>query len=135
MKINILKNMFYLIAVAYVFLGTFFLDWSFRMVPFSKNASWYDIFVAVTIDTCFIAIGALLYIATFLAVRKKKIASILYNLSFWLGITVFCIVTILTMTLVIFVKVSSYHIGDVIMYGLLYVPFLFVYWSRKRLEK
>lgn len=135
MKMRILKNIFYLVAMAYVFLGIFFLDWSFRMVPFSKDAPWYDILMAGAINTSFIAVGILLYIATFLAIRKKKIAIILYDLSFWIGIMVLSTVTVLLTTLVILGKIPSYHMGDAIMYCLLYVPFIFVYLNRKRLEK
>lgn len=133
MKTFILKNLFYLIALGYVFLGVFFLDWSFRMVPFNKDASWYDISVAVIINTSFIVVGALLYIATFLAVRMRKTASILYNLSFWTGVVVLSIVAVLLIALVIFGKASSAHIGDTIMYCLLYIPLIVVYLNRKKL--
>jgi len=130
-----LKHIFYLVALAYVFLGIFFLDWSFRMVPFSKDAPWYDIIMATTVNTSFVAIGILLYIATFLAVRKKKIASILYDLSFWIGITVLGVATVLLTALVMFANIPSSHIGDVVMYYLLYAPFILVYLNRKRLEQ
>ena len=135
MKTSIFKNLFYLIALGYVFLGVFFLDWSFRMVPFGKDAFWYDILVTVIIDICFILLGVLLYIATFLAVRMRKTASIIYDLSFWIGAVVLGVVTILLIALIMFSKASSSHIGDIIMYCLLYVPFVFVYLSRKKLVR
>jgi magnesium-transporting ATPase (P-type) len=135
MKTTIFKNLFYLIALGYVFLGVFFLDWSLRMVPFGKDALWYDIVVTVVINICFIAIGVLLYIATFLAVRMRKIASIIYDLSFWIGVTVFSMVAVLLMTLVVFHKATPDHIGDIVMYCLLYVPFMLVYLNRKKMEK
>ena len=135
MKTSIFKNLFYLIALGYVFLGVFFLDWSFRMVPFGKDTFWYDILVAVIIDICFIVLGVLLYIATFLAVRMRKTASIIYDLSFWIGVVVLGIVTILLMALIMFGKASSSHVGDIIMYCLLYIPFIVVYLNRKRLAR
>ena len=135
MKTSIFKNLFYLIALGYVFLGVFFLDWSFRMVPFGKDTFWYDILVTVIIDICFIVLGVLLYIATFLAVRMRKTASIIYDLSFWIGVVVLGIVTILLMTLIMFGKALSSHVGDIIMYYLLYIPFVFVYLNRKRLAE
>jgi len=135
MKAKIVKNIFYLVALGYVFLGVFFIDWSFRMVPFSKNTPWYDIFMAVIINACFIMLGILSYIATFLAVREKRTATILYNLSFWIGITGFGVIAFLSTMLVMLGKVSSAYIGDIIMYGLLYIPFIVVYLNRKRLER
>jgi magnesium-transporting ATPase (P-type) len=133
MNTKIAKNIFYSVALGYVFLGVFFIDWSFRMVPFDKNASRYDTFMAIIINAYFIILGIMLYVATFLAVRKKRAASILYNLSFWIGATVLGIITILSIILVMFGRVSSAHIGDVIMYCLLYAPFMLVYLNRKRL--
>ena len=135
MKTYVVKNLFYLTALGYIFLGVCFLDWSFRMVPFGKDAPWYDIFVTIIINNCFIALGALLYIATFLAVRKKKIASIIYRLSFWIGVAVLSIIAILLTILVMLGKASSLHIGDIIMYCALYAPFILVYLNRKWLER
>ena len=133
MSTKIIRNIVYLVALGYVFLGVFFIDWSFRMVPFSKNTPWYDTFIVLIINVCFIMLGTLLYIATFLAVRKKTIATILYDLNFWIGITGLGVVAFLSTILVMLGKVSSAYIGDVIMYCLLYVPFIVVYLNRKRL--
>lgn len=135
MKTCLVKNLFYLISLGYVFLGVCFLDWSFKMVPFGKDAPLYDIFVVIVINNCFIVLGILLYIATFLAVRKKTIASIVYHLSFWIGVVVLSIIAILLTILVMLGKISSFHIGDVVMYCVLYVPFMLVYFNRKRLDK
>jgi hypothetical protein len=132
MKATVVKNLFYLIALGYVFLGVFFLDWSFRMVPFGKDAYWYDVLIAAIVNICFIMLGVLLYIATFLTVRNKKTISVLYNLSFWAGIVALSVVAVLLIALVIFGKASSAHIGDIIMYCLLYIPFVIVYLNRKR---
>lgn len=134
MKAYIVKNIFYFIALGYVFLGVFFLDWSFRMVPFAKDAPWWDIFISLVINVGYIALGLVLYIATFLAVRKKRAASILYYVSFYIGIGVLSIVAVLLTTLVMLSKASLAHIGDVIMYCVLYMPFILVYLNRKRLE-
>lgn len=135
MNTKIIKNIFYLVALGYVFLGVFFIDWSFRMVPFGKNSTWYDTFIIIVINVCFITLGTLLYIATFLAIRKKRMAAILYNLNFWIGIIGLGVVTFLSMILVMLGKVSSAYIGDVIMYCLLYIPFIVVYLNRKKLEQ
>jgi len=130
---QIFKSLFYIISLGYVFVGIFFLDWSFRMVPFASNARSSDIALTIAIDSCYIAIGMVLFVATFLTIRNKKIGIILYRVSFWGGMLALISISISQAVISISQKLPSFYMGDIATYFILFVPAAFVFINHKKL--
>lgn len=133
MKTRIFKALFYVISLGYALIGVFFLDWSFRMVPFASNVRTSDIIVTVAINSCYIVIGAVLFVATFLTSRKKNVSIVLYQICFWCGVLALTFISIFQTIVSISQKISSFYLGDIVMYFILFIPAVFIFINHKRL--
>lgn len=124
---------FYIGCFSYVFIGACLFDWSFRMVPFAPDAPKGAVIFAGLMDIFYIIAGIVLFIATFLAIRKKSGGMILYNLIFWTWIAIIVSSNISLIVLIFLNKVSLLYIGDMLTHLILFIPAILLYVNRKKL--
>ncbi len=79
------------IGVGYIFLGYFFYDWRFHMVPYASTISSGKVAWDLFTDLYFIVLGIAILISSRLASLGKPVAIKFYANIFWIGLAVFVI--------------------------------------------
>ena len=133
MKQKTMINISYLIALGYVMLSLFFFDWSYRMVPYSKNASRIEMAMDLIPYVFLFTLGIALFIATSLITREIKFASLYYKLVFWGGITFLGIGSVLLVLLLVAKKITPIYLSEILIYWIFYVPTIVLYLNRGKL--
>lgn len=124
-----------IISIGYILLGLFIWDWSFRMVPFNSTSSKASIISTVILCFCYIFCGVLFLIGIFLIHIKKNIGVTTISLTFWGALITLLIGCVIIWILINVGKISSLHSGDIIFYVTLFIPSLFIYLNRKKMEQ
>ena len=78
----------FVFGLGYIFLGYFFYDWSFHMVPHTSDRPEGKIAWDLFTDLYFIALGILILFSSRLASMKKPFAARFYAGVFWAGLAV-----------------------------------------------
>jgi len=77
-----------IVGFGYVFLGYFFYDWSFHMVPNTTDTPAKEIAWDLFTELYFITLGILTLLSSRLAYMKRNFTSKFYARIFWVGLVV-----------------------------------------------
>ncbi len=122
----------YLVALGYLFLGYFFYEWSFHMVPYSGSAFNRNMALDAFIDGALMLIGILFLIATFLLHQKKPYAVNFYRTVFWAGLAIPIIGGMLVSVIFFRDVFATTYFQTAGLLLILYLPAIFLYAFRNR---
>ena len=133
MKKVVIKNIYYVIALCYVFLGTFFLDWSVRMVPFSKETTTLEIWNTLVQDSSYVFVGILLFLATLFSSKNRVAGEALFKLVMFGGL----ILIVGSSLCIAFINMGQTilldYIFDIGVDGFLFIPVVILFVNRVKL--
>jgi hypothetical protein len=124
----LIRNIFYVIALGYVFLGVLFLDWSFNMVPFTSSTPVSEIIFTVVEDSVYIAIGLLIFLGTYLKQKYERLGERILQVMFWGGLICLSVIGLNPP------KVIEYRLYNLSVYLVLFIPAFIVYLNRRKLN-
>ena len=134
MKKTIIRNIYYIVAFGYVFIGVGLLDWSFNMVPPTTAVQSSEIMRILIVDSLYILAGVLLYFATFFIVRGKIIGDILLGLIFWGGITLVFGRALIVIMLNKLVNYPTDYLMDFPVNVVFFIPIIVLFVNRKSIR-
>jgi len=135
MKQRTLKNIYYILAGFYVFIGALLLDWSFNMVPPTVTDSVNKINVTLVCNVAFVVIGLCLFVSNYLYVRGRLWGGRLLSIIFFACLGWLTIIFLATIFAVFVRGYSSSYLGTLVFYAVLLSPVVALHAARQKMKE
>lgn len=128
-------NIYYAISLLYVVIAYIGYDWSFHMVPYLKETPILRMAIDLSTYIFLLATGIGFLYAVFLISRNKQGALRILERVFYGGLVVICILSAITVALILLKKLGELYWYVPPTLVVLYIPALIMFLRRKSLDR